>query len=207
MAAPLSSKHSADGDIPLKRKLNTDDDKPTPKGQRLGAKTETASEEKESMSNPFSTNQTDAKGSKISDESESESDLCDSDNESYETMDEFLKRFAKSLNKCANDTKNNRFEKFKTICEKHWNQEIEDNCGHQHTFQDLLLPRYQCRQGCGEIYYSFCRGWVDEDMCTWHCTRCNECQDWRVRHCTTCDKCTYGKCDHNESYDGFGGLF
>eukprot|EP01083_Nonionella_stella_P053373 141191_1 len=150
MAAPLSSKHSADDDIPLKRKLNTDDDKPTLKGQRLGAKTETASEEKESMSNPFSTNQADAKGSKISDESESESDLCD------QTIRKTIARF----------------EKFKTICEKHWNQEIEDNCGHQHTFQDLLLPRYQCRQGCGEIYYSFCRGWVDEDMRNWHCTRC-----------------------------------
>ncbi|KAI1424994.1 hypothetical protein F5Y12DRAFT_714655 [Xylaria sp. FL1777] len=28
--------------------------------------------------------------------------------------------------------------------------------------------------------------------CTWHCSACGECNDWRQWHCGTCKKCTYG---------------
>ncbi|KAF6812314.1 hypothetical protein CSOJ01_05184 [Colletotrichum sojae] len=41
-------------------------------------------------------------------------------------------------------------------------------------------------------YYSFCKGdWAD-NMNTWHCEACKQCQDWCDWHCTKCNKCTYG---------------
>ncbi|KAK7055959.1 hypothetical protein R3P38DRAFT_2849843 [Favolaschia claudopus] len=42
-------------------------------------------------------------------------------------------------------------------------------------------------------FYSFCRGSLEQMDCTWHCTVCNECNDWREWHCKLCNKCTYGQ--------------
>ena len=41
-------------------------------------------------------------------------------------------------------------------------------------------------------YYSFCYESWQLSECTWHCTVCKVCQDWREWHCGTCNRCTYG---------------
>ena len=40
-------------------------------------------------------------------------------------------------------------------------------------------------------YFSFCRNDIFEEMCHWHCIRCQQCLDWREWHCGECDKCMY----------------
>ncbi|KAL7525259.1 hypothetical protein ACHAWF_001277, partial [Thalassiosira exigua] len=42
------------------------------------------------------------------------------------------------------------------------------------------------------MFYSFCRGDLEEGHCTWHCRACRECKDWRAWHCKGCKKCQYG---------------
>eukprot|EP01084_Bolivina_argentea_P127741 225894_1 len=124
----------------------------------------------------------------------------------------FLKENAKTLTDCAKG--NQRKKIFKDFCKANWDKKIGDNCGHFHTFQDLLLKDYYCEE-CGEIFYSFCRENTDQENCTWHCDICKECQDWRVWHCETCNLCTYGQtleCEHgcgghSEMHDEFGGMF
>ena len=55
-----------------------------------------------------------------------------------------------------------------------------------------LINRHSCSK-CGELYwYSFCRGAVVQESCTWHCTKCGTCRDWREWHCPRCNRCTYG---------------
>jgi hypothetical protein len=43
-----------------------------------------------------------------------------------------------------------------------------------------------------DLYYSFCRGGLEQSMCTWHCRVCKKCKDWRDWHCKGCNKCQYG---------------
>ncbi|EJK50099.1 hypothetical protein THAOC_30970 [Thalassiosira oceanica] len=43
-----------------------------------------------------------------------------------------------------------------------------------------------------DLFYSFCRGGLEEEKCTWHCRICKTCQDWRDWHCKGCNKCQYG---------------
>lgn len=43
-----------------------------------------------------------------------------------------------------------------------------------------------------DLFYSFCRGDLEEGMSTWHCRYCKTCQDWRDWHCKGCKKCQYG---------------
>ncbi len=64
---------------------------------------------------------------------------------------------------------------------------------------EKLIGEYDCSK-CGETYfYSFCWKRVEQDSCTWHCTVCGTCKDWREWHCEGCNKCTYGvslPCEH-----------
>ena len=41
----------------------------------------------------------------------------------------------------------------------------------------------------GMYYYSFCANDIREEMCHWHCIRCQKCVGWREWHCGFCDKC------------------
>lgn len=43
-----------------------------------------------------------------------------------------------------------------------------------------------------DLFYSFCRGDLEEEKCTWHCRVCKDCMDWRDWHCKGCKKCQYG---------------
>lgn len=56
---------------------------------------------------------------------------------------------------------------------------------------DKALAKAMLSQG-ESYYYSFCRDDLEQGNCTWHCKRCNKCQDWRTWHCKTCDRCQYG---------------
>ena len=45
----------------------------------------------------------------------------------------------------------------------------------------------------GEGYFfSFCREELEQSNCTWHCRKCQQCNDWREWHCKGCNKCQYG---------------
>eukprot|EP00927_Polykrikos_kofoidii_P077582 TRINITY_DN74514_c0_g1_i1.p1 TRINITY_DN74514_c0_g1~~TRINITY_DN74514_c0_g1_i1.p1 ORF type:complete len:318 (+),score=39.51 TRINITY_DN74514_c0_g1_i1:33-956(+) len=66
-------------------------------------------------------------------------------------------------------------------------------------------------------FYSFCRRGMEQDMTTWHCKVCKQCQDWRVWHCKGCKKCSYGctlpcrncagEYDMKDIGEGFGECF
>lgn len=65
-------------------------------------------------------------------------------------------------------------------------------CGCESVPLEKLLRIYPCSV-CGEDYwYSFCWDEVVQDSCTWHCTICKTCRDWREWHCERCNRCTYG---------------
>lgn len=72
-------------------------------------------------------------------------------------------------------------------------------CGHESVQLFRLLKEYACLE-CGEVYwYSFCWMSVEQESCTWHCSVCGQCRDWREWHCKNCNKCTYGisrPCEH-----------
>jgi hypothetical protein len=57
---------------------------------------------------------------------------------------------------------------------------------------DEKLVKKCCGNGNTSYYYSFCRGGLEQDNCTWHCRTCKTCQDWREWHCKGCNKCQYG---------------
>lgn len=83
-------------------------------------------------------------------------------------------------------------EQYKALCETELNAVMELPCGCELVALRKLLDRYSCNE-CDELYwYSFCLGEIVQDSCTWHCTDCGTCRDWREWHCPTCNRCTYG---------------
>jgi hypothetical protein len=65
-------------------------------------------------------------------------------------------------------------------------------CGCEKVPLKKLINKYSCSK-CKELYwYSFCFKEVVQDSCTWHCTKCGICRDWREWHCPTCNRCAYG---------------
>lgn len=83
-------------------------------------------------------------------------------------------------------------EQYKALSEADLNRMMELPCGCEHVPLRKLLHRYNCA-ACEELYwYSFCAKEVVQDSCTWHCTECGRCRDWREWHCQRCNRCTYG---------------
>jgi len=65
-------------------------------------------------------------------------------------------------------------------------------CGCEKVPLQKLINLYCCSK-CDEIWwYSFCWRQVVQKSCTWHCTKCGMCRDWREWHCPRCNRCTYG---------------
>jgi hypothetical protein len=66
-------------------------------------------------------------------------------------------------------------------------------CGHDPAPLKSMIGGYNCADCKGEeYYYSFCFGTAMQESCTWHCSVCGTCRDWREWHCETCNRCTYG---------------
>lgn len=79
-------------------------------------------------------------------------------------------------------------------------------CDHEPVPLKSLIGGYDC-PGCkGETYfYSFCFGAAQQANCTWHCSVCRTCRDWREWHCEGCNRCSYGHslpCERCESRSG-----
>ena len=69
---------------------------------------------------------------------------------------------------------------------------IQLPCGCESVPLRGLLTAHDCTH-CGESYwYSFCSEDIVQDSCTWHCSNCGACRDWREWHCDRCNRCTYG---------------
>jgi len=68
-------------------------------------------------------------------------------------------------------------EKWKTIGE-------DEKLAHIQTFFRMFLSN-----DVTTYYYSFCRKDLEQENCTWHCIKCQTCNDWREWHCEECDKC------------------
>lgn len=85
------------------------------------------------------------------------------------------------------------------LSQKQLNTEYELPCECEKVPLRKLLGKYECSK-CNETYwYSICWNAVAQDSCSWHCTVCKECRDWREWHCSECNKCTYGvslPCEH-----------
>lgn len=99
------------------------------------------------------------------------------------------------LSRCAID----HVEPYKARAEAALDAMMELPCGCELAPLRKLLDRYSCNE-CDELYwYSFCLEEVVQDSCTWHCTECRRCRDWREWHCPRCNRCTYGitmPCEH-----------
>lgn len=65
-------------------------------------------------------------------------------------------------------------------------------CEHGTAPLSELLSEYRCPKCQERYWFSFCAGEVVQDNCTWHCTVCHTCRDWREWHCDDCNRCTYG---------------
>ena len=59
-------------------------------------------------------------------------------------------------------------------------------------YTDEELVKYVLSENSHDNFYSFCRGDVEQEMCTWHCRKCKHCNDWRKWHCKGCNRCQYG---------------
>jgi len=92
------------------------------------------------------------------------------------------------MSDCALDN----VEQYKALSEVDLDGTMELPCGCEHVPLRKLLHRYNC-SACDELYwYSFCAKEVAQDSCTWHCTECGKCRDWREWHCQRCNRCTHG---------------
>ena len=82
--------------------------------------------------------------------------------------------------------------KYKALEDTELNASMELPCGCESVPLRKLLDQYHCNECDEEYWYSFCWDQVVQDNCTWHCTDCGICRDWREWHCETCNRCTYG---------------
>ncbi|QDV41046.1 hypothetical protein Enr13x_08840 [Stieleria neptunia] len=66
-------------------------------------------------------------------------------------------------------------------------------CDHESVPLKKLIGGYDCPECKDETYFlSFCHNTVEQESCTWHCSICGTCRDWREWHCDQCNRCTYG---------------
>lgn len=92
------------------------------------------------------------------------------------------------MSSCAID----HVEQYKAPSEAQPDAMMELPCGCELVPLRKLLDGYRCNE-CDELYwYSFCLEEAVQDSCTWHCTECRRCRDWREWHCPRCNRCTYG---------------
>jgi hypothetical protein len=66
----------------------------------------------------------------------------------------------------------------------------------------LLINKYDCQKCKETCWFSFCFKEVAQNSCSWHCSVCKSCRDWREWHCKKCNRCTYGvslPCENCES--------
>lgn len=92
------------------------------------------------------------------------------------------------MSTCALDN----IEQYKKLSEAALDEMMELPCGCELVPLRKLLAGRSCNE-CDELYwYSFCWEEVVQDSCTWHCTECGTCRDWREWHCPRCNRCTYG---------------
>ena len=83
-------------------------------------------------------------------------------------------------------------QQYKTLSKAALDALMELPCGCEQVPLRKLIKQYSCSK-CDELYwYSFCAAEVAQDSCTWHCTECGTCRDWREWHCERCNRCTYG---------------
>jgi hypothetical protein len=93
-----------------------------------------------------------------------------------------------SLSDCAIQN----ISKFRALNEDALARLVPLPCGDRSVPLSQLLKGYDCPD-CSETYwFSFCWGEAVQDSCSWHCSDCGECRDWREWHCDTCNSCTYG---------------
>ena len=92
------------------------------------------------------------------------------------------------MSDCALDN----VEQYKRLAKEQLDTRMDLPCGCEPVPLWKLLHRYNCN-GCQELYwYSFCAKEAVQHSCTWHCTECGTCRDWREWHCPRCNRCTYG---------------
>jgi hypothetical protein len=92
------------------------------------------------------------------------------------------------MSPCALDN----VERYKAPSEAELDTMMELICGCEQLPLRRLLAAYRCN-GCDDLsWYSFCSHDVVQDSCTWHCSDCGACRDWREWHCHRCNRCTYG---------------
>lgn len=81
---------------------------------------------------------------------------------------------------------------YKTLTDEELNTLYELPCEHQEVPLKDLLRDFTCKK-CKTVYwFSFCWSDVAQDSCTWHCSKCHSCRDWREWHCPKCNRCAYG---------------
>lgn len=93
----------------------------------------------------------------------------------------------------------------KSLSEKDLARTFEMHCGHGDVPLEMLLKSYTCPECGTDYWYSFCWGCLVDANCSWHCTICGMCRDWREWHCRRCNKCTYGvtmPCEHCGNREG-----
>ena len=93
-----------------------------------------------------------------------------------------------NMSACAID----HVEKYKALSQADLDEKIELPCGCGALPLRELIKGAEC-PGCKELYwYSFCWGQAAQDNCSWHCSVCGVCRDWREWHCDGCNRCVYG---------------
>jgi hypothetical protein len=81
---------------------------------------------------------------------------------------------------------------YKNLTQEELDRKHELPCGCEEVALKELIDNYSCSV-CNEVYwFSFCWHEVVQDSCTWHCSDCGTCRDWREWHCKNCNRCTYG---------------
>ncbi len=88
---------------------------------------------------------------------------------------------------------------YKSLTKKELQAKVLLPCECEEVALEKLIGGYSCSICGEECWYSFCWNQAVQDSCTWHCTVCGKCRDWREWHCEICNKCTYGlnlPCQH-----------
>jgi hypothetical protein len=93
-----------------------------------------------------------------------------------------------AMSSCALDN----VEQYRALSEAALDAKMELPCGCELVSLRRLLTPYNCNQCAERYWYSFCSQEVVQDSCTWHCSECGVCRDWREWHCHRCNRCTYG---------------
>lgn len=78
------------------------------------------------------------------------------------------------------------FKKWK----KEWKKIAADQkLAHTQKFFRMLLSNGSDDESL--YFFSFCQDDVFNNDNSWHCIKCQSCQDWKEWHCGKCDKCKH----------------